>query len=312
MEKIIFISHIHEEIEIAQAIKDELNNCFQDAISVYLSETIPFGDDWQKSVNQTLRHADLILVLFSPDSIERPWINVEAGYGIISGKQVITMYCLGLDQDKLHYLYQRLKGIMIEDSEDVRRLLIENIERNVLGRETSGITEQHVNSWQASISKTIKSYLRQQIIKVKLQPLAYFHIFNDLSNTCLDIENWSKEIAAPIIGFPIHGGNNQLWQLKRVDDYKFSITSRYSEMCLEVGGEEIKQNKYNGSDNQQWDLAQVSPDNYKISPKGQPKQCLTIKNTDDPKVCRIVLCDWGHRLDQKWVFKITATVSPLG
>ena len=106
--KNIFISHIHEESGIASAIKKELVKCFDERIQVFLSEAIPFGEDWQLSVIKNIENAHLILILFSPESIERPWINVEGGYGIISKKTVIPLFCLGAKGESLHYIYHRL------------------------------------------------------------------------------------------------------------------------------------------------------------------------------------------------------------
>ncbi len=167
--KTIFISHIHEEDTIAQAIKNELDGCFHNNVNIFLSEIIPFGDDWQNSVNTYLKQADLILILFSPDSVERPWINVEAGYGIISGKEVIPVYCLWMDPDALHYMYQRLKGVDVESPMDVRRLLQENIGKDLLQNIMKVDIDRALQSWLTNVTTAVTAYANQQIINVKLQ-----------------------------------------------------------------------------------------------------------------------------------------------
>jgi len=310
--KTIFISHIHEEGTIAQAIKNELEKCFPAKVHVYLSEIVPFGDDWQKSVNTNLKEANLILILFSPDSIERPWINIEAGYGIISGKKVIPLFCLGLNQDRLHYMYQRLKGIDVEKPSDVKRLLEENIKKDLLEDNTQLNLDEGVKSLLTTVTTAVTSYANQRVINFKIQSQAYFHIFNEFSNRCLDVFSWRKTANAPIIAYSLHGGNNQLWQLQRLDDIYFRITSRHSKMCLEANDQNIFQNKFDGNEKQQWDVTQISNENYKISCRQYPDKCLSIEqDKNDPQVSQVVIQPWRHQWHQIWTFKITATVTPV-
>ncbi len=132
----------------------------------------------------------------------------------------------------------------------------------------------------------------------------------------MDVFSWSKEPNAPIIGYGLHGGNNQLWQLQRVDAAFFRITSKHSKMCLEAYNKSndvnIKQNKFDGTHKQQWDLTQISNENYKISCRQYPETCLSIhQNEDDPQISQIVLQQWAHKWHQKWMFKVTTTVTPV-
>jgi hypothetical protein len=62
----IFISHIHEDFEIALAIKAELKRCFGAQVDLFLAEDIPLGSNWFENIRSALTRADLILALFSP------------------------------------------------------------------------------------------------------------------------------------------------------------------------------------------------------------------------------------------------------
>jgi hypothetical protein len=121
----IFISHIHEESAVADAIKHELEQCFAAQVQVFLARDIPLGANWFLEIREALQKADLILGLFSHTSKGRPWINIEAGYGVMSEKRVIPMCLPGLEMTDLPIVYGLQQAMNIADRKDVSRLLEE-------------------------------------------------------------------------------------------------------------------------------------------------------------------------------------------
>ena len=82
MTKRAFISHITEEAGVAAKLKAALARDFLQMLDVFVSsdgESISAGDDWLKSIDNALQQSALMLILCSPSSIRRPWINFEAG-----------------------------------------------------------------------------------------------------------------------------------------------------------------------------------------------------------------------------------------
>ncbi len=83
----IFLSHIHEERELASIIKNTLicpNLLF--GVDVFVSsdpESNEGGDSWFSNICENLLTSVSLFILASPASIERPWINTEAGAGWI-------------------------------------------------------------------------------------------------------------------------------------------------------------------------------------------------------------------------------------
>ena len=78
----IFISHITEEAGVAARLKLRMADDFLGQLKVFLSsdtESIAAGDDWFSSVGEALRNSSIFIVLCSPISITRPWVNFEAG-----------------------------------------------------------------------------------------------------------------------------------------------------------------------------------------------------------------------------------------
>lgn len=81
----VFLSHIHAEEDLAKLIRNDLlDPHLLSALDVFVSSdpaANPGGTSWLNNIEDNLREADVILILASPTSISRPWINVEAGAG---------------------------------------------------------------------------------------------------------------------------------------------------------------------------------------------------------------------------------------
>ena len=107
----LFVSHIHEEKGIAEAIRDELHACFGAQVEVFLAEDIPLGANWFDQIKAALGRSDVLVVLFSKHSIGRPWINIEAGYGVMAGKQVIPVCQPGFSKAELPVIYGLLQAV---------------------------------------------------------------------------------------------------------------------------------------------------------------------------------------------------------
>lgn len=82
MSKTIFLSHIHEESELAVLIKDALEEEFSGFVSVFVSSdgvSIPAGANFLKRIEDGLIECIGALYLISPASVRRNWINFELG-----------------------------------------------------------------------------------------------------------------------------------------------------------------------------------------------------------------------------------------
>ncbi len=82
LSKSIFLSHIHEERELAVLIKDALEEEFSGFVSVFVSSdgvSIPAGANFLKRIEDGLIECIGALYLISPASVCRNWINFELG-----------------------------------------------------------------------------------------------------------------------------------------------------------------------------------------------------------------------------------------
>jgi hypothetical protein len=114
----VFISHIADESRLALLIKDHLLRDFRSGISIFVSsdaESIAAGERWMDSIEAALRNAALELILCSTLSIERPWINFEAGAGWFKNIPVIPICHSGLKPSDLPMPLSQLQAVEADE-----------------------------------------------------------------------------------------------------------------------------------------------------------------------------------------------------
>jgi hypothetical protein len=101
---LIFISHIQEEKELAVALKDLIEKNFLGMIDVFVSsddKCLSLGQKWLDSITHSLKSCSIEIILCSPKSVSKPWINFEAGSGWIRDIPVIPLCHSGMEPTKL-------------------------------------------------------------------------------------------------------------------------------------------------------------------------------------------------------------------
>ncbi len=101
---LVFISHITEEKEIAIAFKELIESSFLGMLDVFVSsdeDSIHMGQKWLDRISNGLKTCTIEIVLCSPKSILRPWINFEAGAGWVRDIPVIPLCHSGIEPAKL-------------------------------------------------------------------------------------------------------------------------------------------------------------------------------------------------------------------
>ena len=121
----MFISHISEEARVAARLKTTLTNDFPGFLEVFVSsdtESIAAGEVWFTSISDALRESSIFLVLCSPISIHRPWINFEAGAAWMKDIPVIPLCHAGLRLRDLPMPLSARQGLALDDAEGLRGL----------------------------------------------------------------------------------------------------------------------------------------------------------------------------------------------
>jgi uncharacterized protein YegL len=101
---IIFISHIHEDNQIAVSLSKFITDKFLGFFNIFVSgdgASIRAGDNWSAKIEGALKKSDLIIALITEESLERKWIYFETGGAFFMGKRVIPVLCNNLKKEKL-------------------------------------------------------------------------------------------------------------------------------------------------------------------------------------------------------------------
>src|SRR5439155_5393891 len=125
MTKRALISHITEEAGVAAKLKAALARDFLQMLDVFVSsdgESISAGDDWLKSIDNALQQSALMLILCSPSSIRRPWINFEAGAAWMRKIPLIPLCHAGLTPGDLPAPLSFRQGLLLTDAGGLKGL----------------------------------------------------------------------------------------------------------------------------------------------------------------------------------------------
>ncbi|MDR6119113.1 hypothetical protein QE370_002297 [Aeromicrobium sp. SORGH_AS981] len=83
----VFISHIHEDREIAEAFSTLVRDVTAGMVQTFASSStssdagIKYGDEWFQWIKSRVENADHVVALLTPRSVDKPWILFEAGLG---------------------------------------------------------------------------------------------------------------------------------------------------------------------------------------------------------------------------------------
>lgn len=87
----IFISHAVANMNIAQLLAKTLEAAREDVTTFVASRPgdIRADEDWLEGIERALKEADAYIILLTPESVLRPWVNFESGAAWYSQRQLI-------------------------------------------------------------------------------------------------------------------------------------------------------------------------------------------------------------------------------
>jgi len=118
----VFISYSHEDEIAAQALRTFLEAKLPTGSAIFSAGTqLQLGDDWLQKIRRALKSAKVVIALFSPESVERPWLNFEAGSAWFSDTKKLIPVCIGgLNPSRLPKPYSNIQGLDLQDHESIR------------------------------------------------------------------------------------------------------------------------------------------------------------------------------------------------
>ena len=124
----VFLSHIAEEGPLAAAMKGALEGVV-DHFEVFVSGVdIQLGRAWLDALDGAFDNSSAVLVLCSPRSITRPWVNFESGGGWGRRIQVIPICHGGLTKKELPHPFSIFQALTLargpQGGEDLIRKIV--------------------------------------------------------------------------------------------------------------------------------------------------------------------------------------------
>jgi hypothetical protein len=115
----VFISHIVDESALARALQGHLQRDFLGLLDVFVSsdgESISAGANWLSTISEALKRTKLEVVVCSRASVNRPWVNFEAGAAWIRDVPIVPVCHSGLRPTDLPMPLRVLNGIEARDA----------------------------------------------------------------------------------------------------------------------------------------------------------------------------------------------------
>jgi hypothetical protein len=131
----IFISHIHEEVKLGAVVKEWLTDAFPGTATAFLSsdkQDIAAGEKWLDKIANELAGTGVMVSLLSPQSLARPWVNIELGAAWIKGVPIVPLCHSGLAISDLPRLFSDFTSLTLDDDPAVARHLVAGV-ANALG-----------------------------------------------------------------------------------------------------------------------------------------------------------------------------------
>ena len=122
----VFISHITSEAPLASVLKKWIEVTFHQRVKVFVSsedDSIPPGQEWFREIGDSLSSTKVLLAICSNDSVDKRWINFEAGAGWIRGIPVIPICHSGMTVGGLPQPLSNLQALDVEKDGFARRLM---------------------------------------------------------------------------------------------------------------------------------------------------------------------------------------------
>ena len=122
----IFVSHITEEAPIALAIKEWVESTFAGQCDVFVSsdrQDLPPGSQWLAGIDSALNDARALIVICSPSSIARLWVNFETGCAWIKRLPILPVCHSGQRKSELPPPLSLFQALEIDAEDFVRTFL---------------------------------------------------------------------------------------------------------------------------------------------------------------------------------------------
>jgi hypothetical protein len=126
----MFISHRAEYGRVARELKETIQNTSQGRIEIFISEDIPRGEQWRPSIEEHLRSAESLILIYGAPYEDWSWCFYEVGYfaAVDPKASARRIYCVMRPEVQAPSPLSELQ--MVTDTEQLIKELINIYQRN--------------------------------------------------------------------------------------------------------------------------------------------------------------------------------------
>lgn len=117
----LFLSHASEDLAAVKGMQEWLEHLFD--LKIFASSIRP-GDDWKSSIDEAMRQCQVALVLATPRSIKKPWVNYEIGR-LKEKRKPVFVFCWEMSRRLLGSILDGVQACSADDSFDKQREFVE-------------------------------------------------------------------------------------------------------------------------------------------------------------------------------------------
>jgi len=119
----IFISHAIANARLARTLAEVLENLGATTFLSSRAGDIRADEDWLRGIERALHEKDAYIVLLTPESILRPWVNFEAGAAWFSEKQLLFVRVQALAPNDIPLPIRSRQVYALDDGEQLEAVL---------------------------------------------------------------------------------------------------------------------------------------------------------------------------------------------
>lgn len=185
----IFLSHVYEERNLAQAFKQLIEKISEGQIQAwYSSDPRPSGGmdlgDWRHKIQKEMEQSEVIVAIITPDSNGVAWVAWESGFAI--GKAMVPIPLVYfMKEEQVHAVYSNLMAYSGENNAGVARLCAMLMNKN----DNRPIREAEILAWEPDIEiylKAIHTERRQSYTR----SLFHDHFHNTKRASQMENKTW--------------------------------------------------------------------------------------------------------------------------
>ena len=196
-EKKIFLSHASSDAPLANIIAKTISKVTLNHLEVWFSSDLQIdgglkpGDNWYSVIHRKVEDCDILIVLVTPDSIDKPWIYYEAGLAQGTKKKAFAI-CVGIKREDLKSPLRELQSYQLTDKRSYEEFLSKTLK-------LAGIPLDD-QSFKKTIEAAIKIITNHKFEKKSSKPI---DIEDILERFKTHIDRRFKNYAFPVVAKPV-------------------------------------------------------------------------------------------------------------